>query len=237
MNNVSNEVHGLSADNISPECPGISDGETISMDLLYPTTYVVWDLETTGLDRFNDRIVEFAALMVEDNEVVERTSFILNHGIDIPEDAVRVHGITKKKCKQEGISPKVAMERAIRILNTYPASVTHNGLCFDIPFLLEEAIRLGLLAGEGYQEFEAHVYDTCVDTAVLYKAKKINLRRYWDETFVDWGRRVMETKAYGVKFNVGFCCDELNIDRSNVAQHRAGGDVELTNEIYKKITQ
>jgi DNA polymerase III epsilon subunit-like protein len=207
------------------------------MDLLYPTTYVVWDLETTGLDRFNDRIVEFAALMVEDNEVVDSMSFILNHGIDIPEDAVRVHGITKKKCKQEGISPKVAMERAIRLLDTYPASVTHNGLYFDIPFLLEEAIRLGLLAGEGYQEFEAHVYDTCVDTAVLYKAKKINLRRYWDEAFADWGRRVMETKAYGVKFNVGFCCDELNIDRSNVAQHRAGGDVELTNEIYKKITQ
>src|SRR4029453_8705694 len=95
-----NEVVSLSADNMTPDSSGIIGGETAPMDLLYPTTYVVWDLETTGLDRFNDRIVEFAALMVEDNQVVERTSFILNHGIDIPEDAVRVHGITKKKCKQ-----------------------------------------------------------------------------------------------------------------------------------------
>jgi DNA polymerase III epsilon subunit-like protein len=236
MNNARNEVRGLSADNIAPGCSGISGGENTPMNLLYPTTYVVWDLETTGLYPDKDRIVEFAALIVKNGRVAERKSFILNHGIDIPEEATRVHGITKQKCKKEGVKPKVALEWALWTLNIYPASVTHNGLCFDIPFLLAEAFRLGLLADEAYQEYEAYLYDTCIDTAVLYKAMKIKLARYWNEPFAEYGKRVLEVRAKGVKYNVGFCCDELKINRFYIQQHRAGGDVELTNEIYKKIT-
>jgi hypothetical protein len=56
-----------------------------------------------------------------------------------------------------------------------------------------------------------------------------------DETFYEFGKRIMDIRAYGVKFNVALCCDEMGIDRTNIELHRAGADVYLTNEIYKNL--
>ena len=45
----------------------------------------------------------------------------------------------------------------------------------------------------------------------------------------------MNIRAYGVKYNLGLCCEEMEVDKSNITLHRASGDVYLTYELYKKI--
>lgn len=199
--------------------------------LLYPQTYVVWDLETTGLDYKTCRIVEFGALMVKEGKPIGEFEAILNHGIEIPIEASNIHGITTEKAKKNGIDPKEAMKRAFEIINAYPAHVTHNGMKFDLPFLLEEWRRQELVK----EATEQNLYKTALDTAAMFKAMKMEMPRHWNEHYADWALRVLSTYAPGVKYNVGVCCDALQIDRSMTLQHRVMGDIKLTHEIYKKL--
>jgi len=209
----------------------------INMNLKYPDSYVVFDFETTGLDPKTCKIVEVAALIVKNGEVVDQYTAILNHDIDIPEQASAVHGITREKAKADGIDPKKAIETLLEIIDGYGTddlcTVTHNGHKFDIPFLVE---TINALKIETFPSFEDRLINSCVDTAVLVKAKKLDMKRKWNESFADFGKRVMNTFAKGVYFNIKQCCTDFGIDQSKVTLHRAGGDVEMTNEIYKKIT-
>lgn len=205
--------------------------------IAFPKSYIVWDLETTGLDPITGHIVEVAAVRVANGEIVETYTAILNNGVDIPVEASNVHHITREKCEAEGIDPKEALDKLMAMLNGAEANVTHNGQRFDIPFLAQVTLRLGVggLSAEEHRNFFEKVWSRSIDTAVIMKAKKLGLVRAWNESFVDFATRVMSIKAFGVKYNVSVCCDDLGIDRSNATLHRAGGDVDLTNEIYKAL--
>jgi len=201
----------------------------------YPSKYVVWDLETTGLDPKTCEIVEVAALRIEDGEIVDSYTAILNHDIDIPEQASNIHGITREKAKAEGVDPVKGIERLLDLITGWEATVTHNGHRFDIPFLLETLKRLWGPESKDVYRIQDVITKNCIDTAVLRKAELLNERRMWNESFSDFSNRIMNIRAYGVKFNIKQCCEDMNIDQSAVTLHRAGGDVEMTNEIYKRI--
>ncbi|HOB90296.1 MAG TPA: hypothetical protein PKG74_03150, partial [Candidatus Colwellbacteria bacterium] len=133
--------------------------------------------------------------------------------------------------------PVECLDEFLAMMNGCEKHLTHNGFRFDIPFVIEQARRLGAggLNEEELSSFESKLYRTGVDSAVLFKASKLNLSRGIGESFKQFADRVMEIRAYGLKYNVGVCCDELGIDRSNIKQHRALGDVALTLEIYRKM--
>ena len=60
------------------------------------TRSVLFDTETTGLDPLNgDRVIEVAALeLVNDLPTGRHFHALIHPDRDIPEDAVRIHGIT-----------------------------------------------------------------------------------------------------------------------------------------------
>lgn len=60
---------------------------------------VFFDLETTGLKAQNDRIVEISAVKVYPDGKEEYKTVRVNPGIPIPEDAVKIHGITDEDVK------------------------------------------------------------------------------------------------------------------------------------------
>lgn len=209
------------------------------MEIKYPDSYVVWDLETTGFSPTSCKILEIACLMVENGKEVGAYSALLNHkGLEIPEDAFKVHGISSKMCEMEGKDPEVVLFDVLNIFAKYEAHLTHNGIKFDVPFMIEfikQSSALKNLGPEAEQVAIDFLNHKAMDTAVLAKAKKLNMTRYHDENFKEFAERVMNFRAYGVKYNLGVMCDELGIDRSKVTQHRAVADVFLTNEIYKVL--
>lgn len=200
----------------------------------YPKSYLVWDLETTGLNPETDRIVEVACMKVENGEIVKTYSAILNHDIDIPEAAANVHGITREKAAAEGIDPLSVIGYLREAILESEAVMTHNGIRFDVPFLLCEMRRLDYCETDilwtGKRLNSRHI-----DTAAIYKAKKLGADRKWHESFYDFAVRVLDIKAYGVRYNVKTCCEELGIDMEGIQQHRALGDVTLTQKIYEKL--
>jgi len=194
--------------------------------LIYPKNYCVFDFETTGLDPHTCKILEIGALKVREGQPDEQFTRLINWGIPVPENITQITGITQEEIDRDGIDPETAKAEFKEFIGDLPL-IGHNIRNFDLQFLLQ------------FFNWTFSEWDDCLqnylDTAAMYKAKKLGTDRHWDETFNDFAERVMEVRAYGVKFNVGIACEELQIDKTGLTQHRALADVILTSEIFKKL--
>ena len=98
--------------------------------------YVLFDLETTGLDTVNDQIVEISALKVAGGKIVDEYSTLVNPGIHIPYQASCINGITDDMVKD---SPTV--EEAIRGFKLFAGDevlIGHNIIRFDMAFITRD---------------------------------------------------------------------------------------------------
>lgn len=71
-----------------------------------PTSYLSFDLETTGIDSFRDVPVSYAFVEhknINGNSIVARETGIVNPGRPIPAQATAVHGITNEMA-EEGLA-------------------------------------------------------------------------------------------------------------------------------------
>lgn len=198
--------------------------------ITYPKSYIVWDLETTGFDPKECKIIEIGAMKIVDGEVVTKKNWILNHGVEIPENITEITTITQEMVDM-GVDPMVAMKEFLEeFVRGSEFNLTHNGFRFDIPFLL------AAMTEEQKVEYGETIINGCLDSAVIYKARALGMDREEEESFNQFAGRIMSIWAKGVKYNVGHCCTDLGVDTSMSQFHRALGDVFLTNEIYKKLT-
>ena len=103
---------------------------------------VVLDTETTGLSPGEGhRIVEVAALALEDGAAGEHFHVRINPGRDIPEEAVRVHGLTAERLADCPPFAKIAPDLLAFIGGD--RLVIHNAP-FDLAFLNAELGAAGL---------------------------------------------------------------------------------------------
>ncbi len=202
----------------------------------YPSSYIVWDLETTGFDGNKDHIVEIGMFKVDNGEVTEAKRWVLNHGIDISPEITAINGMTKEIIDSEGADPIAVLNEFVEYIRDSTANITHNGIKFDIPFLVNHIGKVLEWNEERMKGLSNHLNRTAIDTAMMFKGNMHGIERHWNENFHQYASRVGEQILRG-KYNLGVCCDELGVDRSKVTQHRALGDVELTHEIYKKMIE
>jgi DNA polymerase-3 subunit epsilon len=72
---------------------------------------LAWDLETTGVDVQEARIVT-AAIVVRGAGRDDHTfSYLINPGVPIPAAATEVHGITDERAQAEGGDPRTALDQ------------------------------------------------------------------------------------------------------------------------------
>ncbi|MGD8321965.1 MAG: 3'-5' exonuclease [Gemmatimonadota bacterium] len=103
---------------------------------------VFFDLETTGLDRKNDRIVELALIRLSpQGDVLEKVRRF-NPGIPIPAEATAVHGITDADVADE--APFCARARALDELLEGCDLAGFNIRRFDLGMLVAEFARCGI---------------------------------------------------------------------------------------------
>lgn len=114
------------------------------------TDYVVIDLETTGFSPASDKIIEIAAIVVVDNEIVDRYDVLVNPQRDIPDNIVNLTGITNNMVKNSPIIDKVIPE-FLSIIDSY-VIVGHN-VNFDLGFISENCEHIGI-------KFEKYFVDT-----------------------------------------------------------------------------
>ena len=71
------------------------------MELKLTKPIVFFDLETTGINIGNDRIVEISMLKIFPNGNKESNTWLVNPEIEIPAEASAIHGITNEKVANE----------------------------------------------------------------------------------------------------------------------------------------
>lgn len=113
---------------------------------LWAKNLAVFDLETTGLDVNTARIVTATVATLDQNGVVvELAEWFVNPGIEIPEAASNVHGVTTERAVAEGTDPASAVAEIIELLRKHNQSmslVAFNAP-YDFSILKAEAQRYG----------------------------------------------------------------------------------------------
>ena len=109
------------------------------MNLKLNKPLVFIDLETTGLDVANDRIVEISALKVEPNGNKDSLTRRVNPGIPISAESSAIHGISNEDVKSEPGFDVTGKEVKNFIGKADLAGFNSNK--FDIPMLVEEFHR------------------------------------------------------------------------------------------------
>lgn len=100
---------------------------------------VVFDLETTGTNISQDRIVEIAMIKVMPDGTLEEKNRRINPTIPIPAETSMIHGIYDEDVKDEPTFKQVAKSLA-QFLEGCDLS-GFNVLGFDVPMLVEEFLR------------------------------------------------------------------------------------------------
>ncbi len=97
--------------------------------------YLFFDTETTGLD--NPKLVQLAYILSnEKGTIIEQNDFIVQpYGFQIPDEAVKIHGITNEIAKENGISLELALSKFSKVLEQAQYVVAHN-LEFDMNVML-----------------------------------------------------------------------------------------------------
>lgn len=107
---------------------------------------IYFDLETTGIFHERDRIVEIAAFDPERNLSFQR---LVHPGVIIPDDVIRVHGITNEMVQNQP-SFQVVGKEFIEFCSGDVMFVAHNGEQFDLRFLAAEFKRNKLHFPKGW---------------------------------------------------------------------------------------
>ncbi|WP_445492237.1 ATP-dependent DNA helicase DinG [Niallia sp. 03133] len=142
--------------------------------------YVVIDLETNGNSpRKGDRIIQFAAVVVEDGKIIEEFSSLVNPLQPINPFIEELTGINDEMVEEAPLFEEIADKIIVLLQDAY--FVAHNVL-FDLSFLSEE------LEQAGYQAFYGPVLDTVelarilFPTADSYKLTDLALQEGIDHT-------------------------------------------------------
>lgn len=187
--------------------------------------YAVFDLETTGLRPGSDHVIEIGWCVVREGVASPVRSVLVQSPVSVPPEVQRLTGITPELLAQEAIPLRPALERFFADCGELPL-VGHNVVRFDAFFLESACLRAGLAppARGRYR-----------DTAALYKAQKLLLRRRPDQDHWAFACEALDRPAPGLRYALARCCAELGIPLAGVSRHRAAGDVTLTQQLYARL--
>lgn len=154
-------IYGMEAYLVDDVKEVVSNGKGQSLS---ESDFVIFDIETTGFSKINDRIIEIGAVKVCRGEIVDRYSTFVNPKIPIPYNITQLTSISDDMVLEAPV-----IEDALKDFLAFSRDcvlVAHNA-SFDMGFIIQNAQRLGLS-----KEF------TYIDTVGLSRILLPNLSRY-----------------------------------------------------------
>lgn len=165
--------------------------------------YLVYDTESTGIDVFGDRVVQlFIATADRGGNLLDYWEWVINPGIEVPEGAAEVHGLTTEFLQENGVDPEAALSEALKVFDAHKhlTWVAYN-TNYDFSLLYAEFTRHGITSGwaEGVLKtvkfFDPLVVDRAKDKYRPGKRKLINLTEHY-------GIEVDEDKLHDAAYDV-----------------------------------
>lgn len=100
---------------------------------------IVLDTETTGLDYTKEKMVEFAAVRLENGKIKDQFQTLINPQQHIRKSSIAIHGITPEMVEDAPTEEEV-MPKILEFMGDYPM-VAHNAI-FDYSFINEASKRV-----------------------------------------------------------------------------------------------
>ena len=130
-----------------------------------------FDTESTGVDVEQDRIVTACVVQCGGGQPVAAANWLADPGVDIPEAATAVHGISTEKARTEGRPAGEVIEQVVTALTAVVLSgipVVAMNASFDLTLLDREARRHGVqpltdIVGGDLRVIDPFVIDKEVD--------------------------------------------------------------------------
>lgn len=175
--------------------------------------YFVWDVESTGINVFEDRIVQFfGATADKDGNLIDTWELFINPGVPVPEEAAAVHGFSDEYLQEHGEQPYDALVkiRDLFLQHRHLVQVAFN-MNYDLSIIDVELKRHGISETFGtWMSYYGELFDGLVVDRHKDKYRK--------------GKRNLETQAkhYGVPFDPD-------------AAHNALYDTEVTAKVSVQI--
>ena len=130
---------------------------------LFEGTYIVFDIETTGLSVVFDHIIEFGAVRIENGKVVDSMQCFIQSPVPLSDFTTQLTGITEEHMKQA-----LDIDQAMQKIESFVADyvlVAHNA-SFDIDFLQE------IQKNRGAKQFSNPVIDTLDLSRAMYEGRQ-----------------------------------------------------------------
>lgn len=179
---------------------------------------IVLDVETTGLDYTKEKIIEFAAVRLENGVIKDKYETLINPKQHIRKSSMAVHGITQEMV-EDAPTEEEAMPGIFEFIGEHPI-VAHNAI-FDFSFLNEASKRVlnkpfenpridsQFLFKEIYPELESHglanlmlKFDVNFDTRHRAMADTVGLaeayprlKKLYDKKY-DWQLKQIDNIEY-----------------------------------------
>ena len=190
--------------------------------------YVVLDIETTGLKMGKDRILELAAVKIQDGKIQDEFSTFVDPEMRIPPESIKIHGIRDDMV--EG-APKLqqVMERLADFAKGHVVCA-HNA-SFDLGFLRLAARQTGV-------ELPTQVLDTLsLSRALLPELKSHKLDKVCKRLGVALDkhhRALFDTRATALMLDklLTMAKEERGLQSLSELNERLGGDVAASKTSY-----
>jgi DNA polymerase III epsilon subunit family exonuclease len=117
---------------------------------------IVLDTETTGLDYTREKIIEFAALRLENGKIKAEFQTLINPEQHIRKSSMAIHGISEEMVKDAPTEAEI-LPQILDFIGDYPI-VAHNAI-FDYSFLNEASLRV----------FDNELKNERIDTQPMFK--------------------------------------------------------------------
>ncbi len=204
--------------------------------------YAVVDLETTGLDCWNDLIIEIGISLVLPGQEPATESVLVKIDRSLPRRIVSLTGITDLDLAARGISIDAALAWFVERTGGRPL-VGYNILRFDRAFLLEaarvhrRAVAEGRLLARVIDEVDDLPAGRFIDAMALYRGYKLGRYPEPGESHRDYAQRVLDARVPGMRYSLSTACADFGISTARIRPHRAGGDVAQTQKVFGKLLE
>lgn len=151
-------------------------------------SFVILDIETTGLLYKNAEIIEIAAKDLKSDEEFK----VYIKGVIVPNNITALTGITQDKINTDGIDIKEALNGLVEFIGSSYV-VAQNGVRFDIPFLTYHCLKNGI-------DFNVKIIDTMLVSKSQFPFEKSHsLKTLCERYNVDYDKNSHHEAMYDVK--------------------------------------
>ncbi|MEG2295750.1 MAG: PHP domain-containing protein, partial [Oscillospiraceae bacterium] len=165
-------IYGVEAYFVNDTIPAVVGVDDLTLSEI---TYIVFDLETTGLSPTLEKITEIGAIKIKDGKILEEEfGQLVNPQKIISDQITKITGITNDMVEKAPLEQE-ALERFFEFCGTEKVVFVAHNAPFDIGFLKAACKRIG-------KEFDF----TYIDTIPLCRNLFLDLKNYKLNTVADY---------------------------------------------------